>query len=170
MTGAIADGWLGTSFTPDAAEAHLAHLRKGAEAAGRSLDDIDLCVNASVAFTDDPEQLFPTLKAQLAFQLSAMGSPTMNFYNDAYARSGFEKPCREVRDLWLARKREAAVAAVPDDMVMKTAILGDEAAVRRRLREYAEVGIDLLMLHPMGADATARLDTLGRAVELAGAA
>ena len=170
MTGAMADGWLGTSFTPDAAEAHLAHLRRGAESAGRTLDDIDLCVNASVAFTDDPEKLFPALKAQLAFQLSAMGSPTMNFYNDAYARSGFEKPCQEVRDLWLARKREAAVAAVPDDMVMKTAILGDEAAVRRRLGQYAEVGIDLLMLHPMGADATARLDTLGRAVELADAA
>lgn len=29
-----------------------------------------------------------------------------------------------------------------------------------------DVGIDELMLHPLGADATARLDTLGRAAEL----
>lgn len=166
MTGEIADGWLGTSFTPDAPEAHLAHLRKGAERAGRSLDDITLCVDASVAITDDPEALFPGLKAQLAFQLSAMGSPTMNFYNDAYARSGFEDACREVRDLWLEKKRPEAIAAVPDEMVMKTAILGDEAAVGKRLQKYADVGIDLLMLHPIAADLTARLDTLGRATEL----
>ncbi len=116
------------------------------------MDDITLCVDASVAITDDPEKLFPPLKMQLAFQLSAMGSPTMNFYNDAFARSGFEKACREVRELELAKKREVAVNAVPDEMVMKTAIFGDESAVRVRLRRYAEVGIDLLMLHPLGDD------------------
>ncbi len=166
MTGEIADGWLGTSFTPDAPEAHFAHLRKGAEKAGRSLDDLTLCVDAPIAFVDDPEKLFPTLKAQLAFQLSAMGSPTMNFYNDAYARGGFEDACREVRDLWLQKKRPEAIAAVPDEMVMKTSILGDEAAVRARLDRYAEVGIDLLMLHPIAADTPGRLDILGRATEI----
>jgi hypothetical protein len=51
-------------------------------------------------------------------------------------------------------------------MVMKTAILGDEAAVRARLRQYAEVGIDILMLHPLGAEVEDRLDVLGRATEL----
>ena len=166
MTGEIADGWLGTSFTPDAAEAHFAYLRKGAEKAGRTLDDLTLCVDASIAIVDDPEKLFLMLKTQLAFQLSAMGSPTMNFYNDAYARSGFEQACQEVRDLWLQKKRPEAIAAVPDEMVMKTAILGDEAAVRARLRRYAEVGIDMLMLHPIAPDATGRLDVLGRASEI----
>ena len=167
MTGEIADGWLGTSFTPDAPEAHFMHLRKGAEKAGRTLDDLTLCVDTSIAIVDDPERLFPTLKAQLAFQLSAMGSPTMNFYNDAYARGGFEDACREVRQLWLEKKRPEAVAAVPDEMVMKTSILGDEAAVRARLRLYAEVGIDLLMLHPIADDTAGRLDVLGRATEMA---
>lgn len=165
MTGEIADGWLGTSFTPDAAEAHFAYLRKGAEQAGRSLDDITLCVDAAIAIVDDPEKVFPGLKAQLAFQLSAMGSPTMNFYNDAYARAGFEDACHEVRDLWLQKRRPEAIAAVPDEMVMKTSILGDETAVRDRLRRYADVGIDLLMLHPIAKDASTRLDVLGRATE-----
>ncbi|RME99572.1 MAG: LLM class flavin-dependent oxidoreductase, partial [Alphaproteobacteria bacterium] len=43
-TGAAADGWLGTSFSPDHPEAHLEHIRRGAEQAGRSLDDIFLNV------------------------------------------------------------------------------------------------------------------------------
>ncbi|NQZ98282.1 MAG: LLM class flavin-dependent oxidoreductase [Myxococcales bacterium] len=166
MTGEIADGWLGTSFTPDVAEAHLAHLRRGAQKSGRKLSDLELCVDVSVAITDDPEPLIQSHKPSLAFQLSAMGSPTMNFYNDAYARSGFEDACREVRDLWLAGDREASVRAVPDEMVRATTLIGDDARVRERVRLYRDVGIGELMLHPWGRHATARLDMLGRAIEI----
>ena len=166
LTGALADGWLGTSFTPDAPEAHLAHLRQGAESAGRSLSDLTLNVDTSIAFTDDPARFFPGLKMQLAFQLSAMGSPTMNFYNDAYARGGFEEPCHEVRQLWLAKKRDEAIAAVPDEMVMKTAVLGDEAHVRERIEKYRAAGISELTLHPLGASPAENIDILGRAVEI----
>ncbi len=166
LTGAIADGWLGTSFTPDRPEAHLEHLRRGAEKAGRSLTDLTLNVDAAIAISDDPEPLIRAQKSVMAFQLSAMGSPTMNFYNDAYARAGFEDPCREVRDLWLSGKRKEAVAAVPDEMILRTSIIGDEAWVRERIRLYRDAGVNELMLHPIGAGAVERLDTLGRAIEL----
>ena len=166
LTGEIADGWLGTSFTPDAAEAHLAHLRRGAEKAGRKLEDIALCVDAAVAITDDPEPFIQAHKASLAFQLSAMGSPTLNFYNDAYARSGFQNPCREVRDRWLAGDRAGAVQAVPDAMVRETTLFGDCSWVRERIEQYRAVGIDELMLHPVGSDMSKRLDVLGQSVEL----
>ena len=166
ITGAIADGWLGTSFTPDAPEAHFAHLRRGAERAGRQLEDLRLGVDAAVAITDDPEPLIGVQKGMLAFQLSAMGSPTLNFYNDAYARAGFQDACTEVRALWLDGKRGEAVAAVPDELVRATTLIGDESYVRERIRKYREVGINELMLHPMGRDIGERLDTLGRAIEL----
>jgi F420-dependent oxidoreductase-like protein len=166
LTGAIADGWLGTSFTPDVPEAHLGSLRRGAERAGRKLEDLTLCVDTTIAITDDPEKLFPLIKMQLAFQLSAMGSPTMNFYNDAFARSGFQDACTEVRNLWLEKKRDQAILAVPDEMVQKTSIIGDEAHVRERIRKYRDVGITDLMLHPLAQQPTDQLDILGRAIEL----
>jgi alkanesulfonate monooxygenase SsuD/methylene tetrahydromethanopterin reductase-like flavin-dependent oxidoreductase (luciferase family) len=166
MTGEIADGWLGTSFTPDAADAHLAFLRKGAEKAGRRLADLTLCVDVTVGIGDAPERWVPRHKQMLAFQLSAMGSPTTNFYNDAYARGGFQDACTEVRDLWLAGKREDAAKAVPDAMVWGTTLLGDEARVRERLRLYRDVGIDTLLLHPVGNTPAEQLDTLGRALDL----
>jgi alkanesulfonate monooxygenase SsuD/methylene tetrahydromethanopterin reductase-like flavin-dependent oxidoreductase (luciferase family) len=106
------------------------------------------------------------IKMQLAFQLSAMGSPTLNFYNDAYARAGFQDACTEVRNLWLEKKRDAAIQAVPDEMVQKTAILGDEAHVRTRIRKYHDVGITDLMVHPIGGTPSEQLDTLGRTVEI----
>ena len=166
MTGALADGWLGTCFVPDEPEAHLSFLRQGAEGAGRKLEDLTLCVDATVAITDDPERLYPMLKAQLAFQLSAMGSPTMNFYNDAYARSGFSEACTEVRDLWLQKQRDRAIAAVPDEMIEKTMIIGDEAQVRSRIQKYRDVGITDLMLHPAAQTTEEKLNLLGRAIDL----
>ena len=41
-TGAAANGWLGTSFSPDHSGAHFDHLTEGAESAQRRIDDLDL--------------------------------------------------------------------------------------------------------------------------------
>ena len=166
LTGAMADGWLGTSFTPEHAGAHLDFIRRGAEQASRSLDDIDLTVGGAVGFGDDLDALIAPHKAPLAFSLGAMGSAKTNFYNDAYRRGGFEDAAIEVQRLWLDRKREEAAAAVPDEMIIQTTLLGTEETVRERIRKYRDAGIDTLRLTPMGDTLTERLDTLGRAVEL----
>jgi F420-dependent oxidoreductase-like protein len=166
LTGALADGWLGTSFTPENADAHLSHLVVGAERAGRSLAEIDLCAGGSVGFADDPEPLIRAHKPGLAFTLGAMGSGKTNFYNDAYRRGGFADAATEVQRLWLDGKRDDAAARVPDEMVLQSNLLGTEAMVRDRIRKYHAAGIRTLRLQPLGADETARLDTLGRAVEL----
>ena len=165
LTGELADGWLGTSFTPEHAEAHLAHLAAGAAKAGRSLSDLTLCVGGTVGFVD-PELLMPRIKQGLAFTLGAMGSATTNFYNDAFKRGGFEDAAVEVQRLWIGRKREQAVKAVPDEMAMQTSLLGNEQQVRERIRLYRDAGINMLRLDPVGDSAAERLDTLGRAVEL----
>lgn len=165
MTGALADGWLGTCFVPEKPEAHLAYLRKGAEAAGRQLSDLRLSIDMPIAITDDPQPWIEKHKASMAFLLSAMGSPTLNFYNDAYARAGFEEPCRDVRNLWLEGDRPGAVAAVPDEMVMATTLVGNEARIRAGIRRIRDCGITELTLHPDGKDLSDRLDTLGRAIE-----
>ncbi len=166
LTGELADGWLGTSFTPEAAEAHLQFLRRGAERAGRSLSDITLCVGAAVAFTDDPDPLIQKTKANVAFQLGAMGSAKTNFYNDAYKRSGFEQAAVEVQSLWVEGRREEAIKRVPDEMVARTTMFGNEAFVRERIRLYRDVGIDVFRLDPIGRTVSERLETLGRAVAI----
>ncbi len=170
LTGELADGWLGTSFVPERAEAHLEHLRRGAEKAGRSLDDLTLCVGAAVAFTDDPAPFVQRAKPQMAFTLGAMGSAKTNFYNDAYKRSGFEDAANEVQQLWVAGKREEAAKAVPDAMIEQTCLFGNEAHVAERIALYRKAGIGVLRLDPHGETAGDKLDTLGRAVDLVGSA
>jgi F420-dependent oxidoreductase-like protein len=165
LTGELADGWLGTSFTPEHAEAHMTHLAAGAAKAGRKLADLTLCVGGTLSF-GDPEPIMPRIKQGLAFTLGAMGSATTNFYNDAFKRGGFEDAAVEVQRLWLDRKREQAAQAVPDEMVLQTSLLGSEQTIRERIRRYRDAGINMLRLDPVGETAKERLDTLGRAVDL----
>ena len=166
MTGEIADGWLGTSFMPEHARVFFDHLEAGAVRAGRSLAQLDLQAGGVVAFSDDVERLIPPRKPGLAFSLGAMGSRQHNFYNDAFKRAGYEEVAVEVQRLWLDNRRDEALARVPDDLVLKTNLLGTEAMVRKRLEAYREAGITTLRVEPDGATLDERLATLGRLLDL----
>jgi F420-dependent oxidoreductase-like protein len=165
MTGEIADGWLGTSFMPEHAGVFTDHLAAGATRAGRSLAELDLQAGGFVAFSDDVDRLIPARKPGLAFTLGAMGSRQHNFYNEAFRRAGYEDVAVEVQRLWLGGKREEAAARVPDDLVLKTNLLGTEAMIRDRLGAYRRAGITTLRVEPAGEGLTARLTTLGRLLD-----
>jgi alkanesulfonate monooxygenase SsuD/methylene tetrahydromethanopterin reductase-like flavin-dependent oxidoreductase (luciferase family) len=162
----VADGWLGTSFTPEHAAAHLDYLRRGAEGAGRSLADIDIQVGGTVAFGDDIDALVEPLKPAMAFTLGAMGSATKNFYNDAFKRGGWEAAAREVQRLWVAGKRPEAIVKVPPEMVIQANLLGDTEMVRNRIRAFKDAGVTTLRVGPEGRDLAEKLRTLGRVMDL----
>jgi hypothetical protein len=96
-----------------------------------------------------------------------MGSRAHNFYNEAYRRAGYEDAAVEVQRLWLDNKREEAAARVPDELVMKTNLLGTDAMIKRRLEIYRDAGISALRVEPAGDSLDARVATLGRLLELA---
>jgi F420-dependent oxidoreductase-like protein len=169
LTGELADGWLGTSFIPEAAAAFTAHLTAGAARTGRTPADLDLSQGSDVAFSDDVEALVAARKPGLAFSLGGMGSDSTNFYNDAYSRQGWADVATEVRRLWLAGRRQDAIACIPDAMVLQTTMLGTEAMVRERMRAWRNAGITTLRVYPAGATLAERLTTLGRALDLVAA-
>jgi F420-dependent oxidoreductase-like protein len=166
-TGAVADGWLGTSFTTEHAAAHLDYLRRGAEQAGRSLADIEIEVGGTDAFGDDLDALVEPLKPAMAFTLGAMGSATTNFYNDAFKRGGWEAVGREVQRLWVAGERSEAIAKVPSELVIQANLLGSNEMVRERIRAYKSVGVTTLRVAPAGRDLREKLATLGQVMDLA---
>ncbi len=167
MTGELADGWLGTSFIPEHASMFFDPIAAGAASAGRSLSALDLQVSAGVvSFSDDVERLITPRKPGLAFTLGAMGSRQHNFYNDVYRRAGYTNVAAEVQDLWLKGEREAAATQVPDELVLKTNLLGTDDMVRERLRIYQSAGVNTLLVQPEGATLDERLTTLARLMEL----
>lgn len=165
-TGEAADGWLGTSYTPDHADAHMDHIANGAGRAGRSIAEIDIQAGGTVIFTDDPQRVIDELKAGLAFTLGAMGSAETNFYNDAYKRAGWHEEATEVQRLWVNGRRDEARALVPDAMVEQSNLIGDEARVLERLRIYRDAGVTTFRASPGGGSMDAQLTTLGRTMDL----
>ena len=159
-TGEMADGWIGTSFTPATAESYLGPMRRGAARAGRNFDDIELAVGAVVGVGDNVEEMIARRKPALAFQLGGMGSPKTNFYNQAFRRIGYEDVAADVQRLWVAGKRDQAVARVPDEMALQASVIGTRDMVRERLRAYEQCGIDILQLQIMGRGTDARLETI----------
>jgi F420-dependent oxidoreductase-like protein len=164
-TGEVADGWVGTSFIPEAGDVLLGPIRQAAVAAGRKPAELDLQAGGAVAF-GDLERLLPGYRGGVAFPVGAMGSRQSNFYRAAFQAAGYQDACEEVAQLWLAGKRDEATAKVPDEMVIRTTLLGDDQQVSARIRAYRDVGITTLRLQPDGATASERLDTLGRVIDL----
>jgi alkanesulfonate monooxygenase SsuD/methylene tetrahydromethanopterin reductase-like flavin-dependent oxidoreductase (luciferase family) len=170
LTGEIADGWLGTSFVPEAAAgAYFAHLDEGLAASGRTRADLDICQGAEVAFAPDEDALPAMIagrKKELAFSLGGMGSASTNFYNQAYSRQGWAGVAARVREQWQAGHRDAAASLITDEMVLSTTLIGTEPMVRKRLQDWRRAGVDTVRLYPAGATLDERLTTLARAIEL----
>ena len=165
-TGQVADGWAGTSFVPSGAAATIGHVQQGALGAGRDPSTIDYQAGGAVQFGDDMDQLLAPRRPGVAFTLGAMGSPTTNFYNDAYRRGGFEMQALQVQKLWVDGEREQAVEAVPDELILQTNFLGSVSEVTERVRAYRDAGISVLRVQPEGANTQERLDSLGGIVDI----
>ncbi|HZU77661.1 MAG TPA: LLM class flavin-dependent oxidoreductase, partial [Dehalococcoidia bacterium] len=166
MTGALADGWLASSFQPEHAEAFFAPLRRGAEKAGRSFDAIDRQAGGVVAFGDELDRLIQPRKPGFAFEIGAMGSREHNFYKQAYERQGWGELVQHVQDLWFERRRDEAAALIPDGFVIQANLLGTDAMVKQRIRVYRDAGVTTLQVSPQGETLAERLETLGRFMRL----
>jgi F420-dependent oxidoreductase-like protein len=166
LTGELADGWLGTSFVPETADVFTDQLRAGAEAAGRSLDDLDLQAGGAVEFTDDVEEAAKRHAMGLAFSLGAMGSAQHNFYNDAYRRQGWADDAKTVQRLWVEGKRDEAREAVPLEMALKVNLLGTPEMVKERLRLYRDAGVTTFSAAVRGDGIAEQLEHLGQLMDL----
>lgn len=166
LCGEVADGWVASCFVPERAAVFTDALARGAVKVGREPAAIAIDAGGPVAFSDDVAELIAERKKSIAFQLSAMGSPTTNFYYGAYARQGYREEADEARRLWFDGRKGDAADAVPDDLATTTSLFGTRDIVRDRIRAYRDAGVTSLRLEPVGRTVSDRLDVLAAAVEL----
>ncbi|MFN3235693.1 MAG: LLM class flavin-dependent oxidoreductase [Pseudomonadales bacterium] len=166
MTGELADGWLGTSFMPEHADVFFDPLRRGAEKAGRAFSDIDIQVGGSFEVGEHVEQMIEARKPAMAFTLGGMGSAKTNFYNDAFKRAGYAEAAEEVQSLWVKGDKPAAIQRVPDEMVLKTNLIGTETMIRERLDAYKAAGVTTLRLSTGGKTWRDRAESLEQCLDL----
>ena len=166
MTGELANGWLGTSFMPEQADIFLEPLLRGLAKSGRTLADIDVQVGGSLEIDDDVERLIEARRPAMAFTLGGMGSAKTNFYNDAFKRAGYAEAAEAVQALWVSGDKAAASRAVPDEMVLKTNLIGTREMIVERIKAYAAAGVTTLRISTSGQNWRERTETLAEATDL----
>lgn len=153
LTAEIAEGWQPLFFYPERADSVWGDaLRAGLAKRDPALGPLDVMVSASLAIGDDVEDRLAWAKPQLALYIGGMGARGKNFYHNLATRYGYGEVADRIQDLFLAGKKNEAIAAVPDDLVRNVSLIGPRGFVKERLAAYAEAGVTTMLVHPMGAD------------------
>ena len=135
----IADGWLPIFYSPfRAPKIYQDPLDEGFRTAGggKSIADFDIAVSATVIIHDDVTAALQLVKPQLALYIGGMGARGKNFYNDLACRYGFEAEAKTIQDLYLAGKKQDAMAAVPDALADEVSLVGPKERIRDRLQAW----------------------------------
>jgi F420-dependent oxidoreductase-like protein len=157
--GEAADGVLPFFMAPEKAEAITAPVLEGITRAGggKTLADFDIAPYVRVSMGEDLAACRDAVRPGLALYIGGMGARTKNYYNDLTKRLGYEAAAAEIQESFLAGKREAAAAAVPDRLIDEISLIGPKERIRDRLEAWKELARDhrIGTLLLVGADVAA---------------
>jgi F420-dependent oxidoreductase-like protein len=166
LTAEIADGWLPTLFAPDHFDVFKPSLEEGAAKAGRSVDELEITPQVSLAIYDDVEHARNFMRPYLALYIGGMGSREKNFYTKLVTRYGFGDAAREVQDLYLSGKQAEAMAAIPSELIDQISLCGPRDVVKERLEHYRDAGVGTLLVTPAASTQEDRLRMMRELAEL----
>ncbi|MEU6538846.1 LLM class F420-dependent oxidoreductase [Streptomyces sp. NPDC047000] len=168
QTGEIADGAL--LIFPSAEhleDTAITHLRAGRAKAGLGFDGFDVCPTVPLALGDDKDlaALADIFRPYTALYVGGMGSREQNFYNRLACRMGYEKEAADIQDKYLSGDKDAAAAAVPQQLIDQTTLLGSVDRIADRMTAYAAAGVTTLTLAPAGFTRDERIAALRAGTE-----
>jgi len=137
LAGEAADGWLPMGYATDGWDVHGPAIEKGWARRGGRPDGFEIFGNVNIEITNDIQAAIESRKPVIAMYVGGMGSRDHNFHKDSMARLGFPEVAERIQELWLAGRREEAVAAVPDEHVDAGALIGSAARIRSRWHDVA---------------------------------
>ncbi|WP_306363734.1 LLM class F420-dependent oxidoreductase [Nocardia sp. CC227C] len=162
LTAEIADGWLAIYYTPRLADMYNSWLDEGFARAGarRSRADFEIAATAQVILTDDPKAELDRLRPVMALYIGGMGAEELNFHAEVYRRMGYGEQVEEITRLFRAGRKDEAAAAVPDELMLDTMIVGNAAQVREQLKVWEDAGVTMLLVGVRDTEQLARLTPL----------
>lgn len=167
LAGEIADGWLGIFPSPDFTAEQVASIRAGLARSADPDRPFELDVTVPLSVQDDVATAAHAVRGYAALYVGGMGSRKQNFYNALAVRMGYEEAAGQVQDLYLEGKHREAAAAVPQEFIDETSLLGPRERIAERLTRYAEAGLSTVTLAPYGRTVEERIAALETAVAAA---
>jgi F420-dependent oxidoreductase-like protein len=150
----IADGWLAVYFSDSLADQYNSWLDEGFKRPGarRSRADFEIAASVTVTVTDDPAAEYDRHRPVIALYAGGMGAEQKNFHADLFRRMGYGEVVEEVTRLFREGRKLEAAAAVPDELVAETAMIGTAEQVRAHVKRWADNGVTMLMVGCTDAD------------------
>ena len=149
LAGEIGDGVIFNFFPPARVKEALGELAEGAKIAGRDVKQIEPTLFATAFISDDLE----AARRPARKLLSRYGA--LKFYGNMMAHAGFEREISAIRAA--GRDADAAIAAVSNELIDATLLVGSESRVRDRLQELCAPGIGtaIVFTNPVNEDRNA---------------
>jgi alkanesulfonate monooxygenase SsuD/methylene tetrahydromethanopterin reductase-like flavin-dependent oxidoreductase (luciferase family) len=161
LAGELCDGVILNMVPEHSLPQILGAVHAGAVAAGRDPKQIEVISRLHVVLTDNAEQGRTLVRNVFGAYAATPG------YNRCFEWIGFEREAKAIREHYAKGDRAAVAAAVSDGLVDAMAVVGDAATIRRRVRAYAEQGIDVCVINPIADPAGVRkiIDTLAGSLD-----
>jgi len=115
-----------------------------------------------VLITDDVRAGLATLKPRVALYVGGMGHKSKNFHKQMMVERGYGDAAERIQELYLAHRKDEAVAAVPDEFVDDAALVGPPARIRDRYRPWADCGITGMTISTQQPEAMELMADLAR--------
>jgi F420-dependent oxidoreductase-like protein len=164
LTAEVADGWLPIFYHPEKAQDVWGDsLATGLARRSPDLPALETIAGGTLAFCHDEQEatrLRDATRPLIALYVGGMGARGKNFYNDIFVRYGYATEARKIQDAYLEGRHEEAAALVPDEFLVSSNLIGDEAFIRDRVEAFRAAGVTYLQATPVGTDPsgdTARL-------------
>ncbi len=163
LTAEIATGWLPVLFHPEkAADVWGEDLARGLAVRSPELGPLEIVAGAAFAICDEPTAatIRDAVRPQIALYVGGMGARGKNFYNNIFRRYGYENQADQIQELFLSGRKDEAAAAIPQEFLTATQLVGPEGHVRDRVEAYREAGVTWLQINPAGPDAPGQIARL----------
>jgi F420-dependent oxidoreductase-like protein len=169
LTAEVADGWLPIFFHPNkAGDVWGEALALGRARRAPGLAPLETIAGGSLAFCDDEAEarrLRDRTRSLVALYVGGMGARGKNFYNDIFVRYGYEADASRIQEAYLDGRHLEAAAAVPDDFLEDSNLIGDEAFIRDRVEAFRAAGVTYLQATPVGSDPLGDIDRLRKLID-----
>ena len=146
LSAEIADGMLPMGWGADGPSVYGPALEKGFARRGARPDSFEIFGGTTVEITDDVRAALDAKKPLTAMYVGGMGSATHNYHREAMARRGYPEAAARIHELWLAGRREEAIAAVPDEYLDDGALIGSVTRIRERWEPLTRQGLTGLIV------------------------
>lgn len=157
LAGEIADGVvLNYCVPPGYNEQALDHLQRGAQKAGRTLDDLDRPQLVVCSVDEDEERALDTSRELLTQYLAQQP-------HIAKASGVSQEVVQEIQSIlgWPATHEQIQRAKhlVPDELVTRITASGTPEQARAKVKEYLDNGATCPILYPVGGNVELLIDT-----------